>query len=796
MDSKYNITVGQTFGKHKLNAPKNVVFTGSPVLKKAKLEHQNLNTSSPSVFHQRKLLPVFGVRNKLLAEIHKYSSLIVIGETGSGKTTQIPQFMHEVKLDRDGMIGVTQPRRVAAMTISQRVAQEMNTTLGELVGYSVRFEDVTSKCTKLKYLTDGMLLREALLDPLLLSYSVIVLDEAHERTVHTDILFGVVKQAQKFRTERSLKPLKILVMSATMDVDHFSHYFGNIPVVYLEGRQYPVQVFHAIKTQEDYAFSCLVTIFQIHKDAPPNWDILVFLTGQEEIEAMAYNIRLISKLLYLFFALAPTTPTTLSTAWTAPQFMFSEPSIQFPTVLSAHENSSFYWLAWRPLSFTFSLANENSHFFPLDKTMQQLRVFNTVVPRPLSYPPSSYLPPRLMLPGHPSVPPRLTLRGHTCRDFSHTYPHVSEHYVAVVATSTSYPQSRKQGIADLEGKCVPLKVYPLYSSLPSHMQLDVFRPTAPGMRKVILSTNIAETSVTISGIKYIIDSGMVKNRSHHPGTGLDVLKVQRISQAQAWQRTGRAGRESPGFCYRTYTHQYVDGAIEQLKQLGAIESTVSPKLTATGHLMAQFPLDPRYSKIIISAKDYNCVQEILTIVAMLSGESVFVNPPAKREKAVAAQNKFYSTAGDHITLLNIYRNYNNVAQKKIWCQDNFLNSRNLQYASKVRTQLSELCERCKVPMSSCGQDTEPVRKCLITGLFMNVAELQREKKYVTVGSKQVVSIHPSSVLFGSRPHCVLFTEVVQTGRCYLRQLSLIDPQWLTDIVPEYARKHRLTSYAS
>nr|CAD7451802.1 unnamed protein product [Timema tahoe] len=353
MDSKYSITVGQTSGKHKLNSPKNVVFTGSPVFKKAKLE-QNLNTSSPSVFHQRKLLPVFGVRNKLLAEIYKYSSLIVIGETGSGKTTQIPQFMHEVKLYRNGMIGVTQPRRVAAMTISQRVAQEMNTNLGELVGYSVRFEDVTSKCTKLKYLTDGMLLREALLDPLLLSYSVIVLDEAHERTVHTDILFGVVKQAQKFRTERSLKPLKILVMSATMDVDHFSHYFGNIPVVYLEGRQYPVQVFHAIKTQEDYAFSCLVTIFQIHKDAPPNWDILVFLTGQEEIEAMAYNIRLISKV------------------------SFKTVRDEFPTVLRAHENSSFYWLAWRPLSLTFSLANENAHFLPLDKTRQQRRVFNMV----------------------------------------------------------------------------------------------------------------------------------------------------------------------------------------------------------------------------------------------------------------------------------------------------------------------------------------------------------------------------------------------------------------------------------
>ncbi|KDR10772.1 hypothetical protein L798_15339, partial [Zootermopsis nevadensis] len=612
---------------------------------------------------------------RLISEILKHPTVIIIGETGSGKTTQIPQFMHEVRLARDGIIGITQPRRVAAITLAQRVSQEMNSDLGATVGYSVRFEDVTSERTKLKYLTDGMLLREAMLDVLLMSYSIIVLDEAHERTVHTDVLFGIVKQAQALRKEKHLKPLKIVVMSATMDVDHFSDYFGNARILYLEGRQHPIQVFHAVQTQDDYVFSCLVTIFQIHRDAPANHDILVFLTGQEEIEAMAHSIRLIAK--------------------------------------------------------------------------------------------------------------------------------------------------------DLEGTYPCLKVYPLYSSLPSHQQLDVFRSTPQGARKVVLSTNIAETSVTISGIKYVIDSGMVKVRTHHPGTGLDILKVQRISQAQAWQRAGRAGRESSGFCYRVYTRQEfntmlknsipeiqrcnltnvvlqllalkidtltfdfmdmppresVNGALWQLKQLGAIDTAEGTKLTKLGHRMALLPLDPRFSKILLSAEVYGCLEEILSIVALLSSESVFIIPPSKREQAVVAHGKFVSSSGDHITLLNIYRSFSTVTQKKQWCHENFLNVRNLQYASEVRSQLAELCQRCKLRISSCGQNMDQVRKCLVTGLFMNIAELQRERQYLTVESRQTVAIHPSSVLYGSQPHCVLFTEVVQTGRCYLRQVTEVDPEWLSDIVP-------------
>ncbi|XP_063240181.1 ATP-dependent RNA helicase DHX33 isoform X2 [Bacillus rossius redtenbacheri] len=575
------------------------------------------------------------------------------------------------------------PRRVAAMTVAKRVAQEMDTALGQLVGYTVRFEDVTSRCTKVKFLTDGMLLREAIADSRLMAYSVVVLDEAHERTVHTDVLFGIVKQAQRFRADNGLKPLKVVVMSATMDVDHFSRYFGGIPAVYVEGRQFPVQVFHSVRPQEDHAFSSLVSLFQIHREAPPNADILVFLTGQEEIEAMAYNARLIAK--------------------------------------------------------------------------------------------------------------------------------------------------------DLEGQCVPLKVYPLYASLPSQMQLDVFRPTPQGARKVVLSTNIAETSVTISGIKYVIDCGKVKNRTHHPGTGLDVLKVESISQEQAWQRTGRAGRESEGFCYRNYTRQEferfskntvpeiqrcnvasvvlqllalgvdaatfdfmdkpppeaVQGAVKLLRLLGAVEGTDAPRLTEVGRTMAQFPLDPRFSKAIIAARDLNCVEEVLSIVAVLSGESIFVTPPSKRERAAAAHHKFLSAAGDHITMLNVFRNYASVPQKKLWCQENLLHTRNLHYASKVREQLADLCARCGVALTSCGQDTEAVRRCLLAGLFTSVAELHRDRHYITVDSRQVVAVHPASALALARPPCVLFTELVQTGRCYMRHLSEVEPAWLEDVAPEYARLHRL-----
>ncbi|KAJ0061698.1 hypothetical protein NL108_006831, partial [Boleophthalmus pectinirostris] len=506
-------------------------------------------------------------------------------ETGSGKTTQIPQYLYEAGIGRQGIIAITQPRRVAAISLAGRVAEEKRTQLGKLVGYTVRFEDVTSFETKIKFMTDGMLLREAIGDPLLLRYTIVVLDEAHERTVHTDVLFGVVKTAQRRRKELNKIPLKVLVMSATMDVDLFSEYFNKSPVLYLEGRQHPIQIYYTKQPQSDYLQAALVTIFQIHQEAPQSQDILVFMTGQEEIEALA----------------------------------------------------------------------------------------------------------------------------RTCRD-------IAKH---------------------LPDSCSPMVVIPLYASLPPVQQLRVFQPAPKGSRKVILSTNIAETSVTISGIKYVIDTGMVKAKRFNPESGLEVLAVQRVSKAQAWQRAGRAGREDSGFCYRLYTEDEFDNlipmtvpeiqrcnlagvmlqlmalgipdvmnfdfmskpspeavcsAVEHLELLGAVEKKDGQVvLTALGKKMASFPLEPRYAKTILLSPEFSCSEEVISIVSLLSVDTVLYNPPARRDEVLAARKKFTSSEGDHMTLLNIYRAFKKVSGNKDWCRENFVNSRNMSLVKEVQAQLKEIC---------------------------------------------------------------------------------------------------------
>ncbi|XP_068585604.1 ATP-dependent RNA helicase DHX33 isoform X2 [Cebidichthys violaceus] len=533
---------------------------------------------------QRKQLPIYQAKPQLLNQLRQLHNAILIGETGSGKTTQIPQYLYEAGIGRQGIVAITQPRRVAAISLAGRVAEEKRTQLGKLVGYTVRFEDVTSSETKLKFMTDGMLLREAIGDPLLLRYTVVVLDEAHERTVHTDVLFGVVKTAQRRRRELNKIPLKVIVMSATMDVDLFSEYFNKSPVLYLEGRQHPIQIYYTKHPQSDYLQAALVSVFQIHQEAPPSHDILVFMTGQEEIEALA----------------------------------------------------------------------------------------------------------------------------RTCRD-------IAKH---------------------LPDGCGPMLVIPLYASLPPAQQLRVFQAAPKGCRKVILSTNIAETSVTISGIKFVIDTGMVKAKRFNPDSGLEVLAVQRVSKAQAWQRAGRAGREDSGSCYRLYSEQEFDNlapmtvpeiqrcnlsgimlqlmalgipdvmnfdfmskpspeavrsAVEHLELLGAVERKEGQVfLTALGKKMASFPLEPRYAKTILLSPDYSCSEEILSIVSLLSVDTVLYNPPARREEVLAARKKFSSSEGDHLTLLSIYRAFKKVSGNKEWCRENFVNSRNMSLVKEVQAQLKDI----------------------------------------------------------------------------------------------------------
>ncbi|XP_022380382.1 putative ATP-dependent RNA helicase DHX33 isoform X2 [Enhydra lutris kenyoni] len=527
-----------------------------------------------------------------------------------------------------------------------------------------------------------MLLREAISDSLLRQYSCVVLDEAHERTVHTDVLFGVVKTAQKRRKELEKPPLKVVVMSATMDVDLFSQYFDGAPVLYLEGRQHPIQVLYAKQPQQDYLHAALVSVFQIHQEAPPSQDILVFLTGQEEIEAMSK----------------------------------------------------------------------------------------------------------------------------TCRD-------IAKH---------------------LPDGCPPVLVLPLYASLPYAQQLRVFQAAPKGCRKVILSTNIAETSITITGIKHVVDTGMVKAKTYNPDSGLEVLAVQRVSKAQAWQRTGRAGREGSGICYRLYTEDefekfekmtvpeiqrcnlasvllqllamkvpdvltfdfmskpspdHVQAAVAQLDLLGALEQKDGQlTLTPVGRKMAAFPLDPKFAKTLLLSPKFHCTEEILTVVSLLSVDSVLYDPPSRRDEVQAVRRKFMSSEGDHITLLNIYRAFKNLGGSKDWCRENFVNSKNMALVAEVRAQLRDICLKMSMPMVSSRGDGESVRRCLAHSLFMSTAELQPDGTYVTTDSRQPVAIHPSSVLFHCRPACVVYTELLHTSRCYMRDVCVVDADWLHEAAPDYFRR--------
>ncbi|MGH0134204.1 UNVERIFIED_CONTAM: hypothetical protein FKN15_054937 [Acipenser sinensis] len=668
---------------------------GSPLFrlnrKPGMLPPRKENTSVP-VEVQRKHLPIYQAREQLINQLRQLHSAVLIGETGSGKTTQIPQYLFEAGIGRQGLVAITQPRRVAAISLATRVSEEKRCQLGKLVGYTVRFEDVTSAETKLKFMTDGMLLREAIGDPLLQRYTVVILDEAHERTVHTDVLFGVVKAAQKKRREQNKFSLKVRLWSklnreqyriaVIMDVDLFSQYFNNAPVLYLEGRQHPIKIFYTKQPQTDYLQAALISLFQIHQEAPSSHDILVFLTGQEEIEAMA----------------------------------------------------------------------------------------------------------------------------RTCRD-------IAKH---------------------LPDSCGQMVVIPLYASLPHTQQLRVFHTAPKGCRKVILSTNIAETSITISGIKFVVDTGMVKAKRYNPDSGLEVLAVQRVSKAQAWQRTGRAGQEDSGVCYRLYTEDQFDqfnnmtvpeiqrcnlasvmlqllalripnvltfdfmskpspeavrAAIEQLDLLGAVERMDDQvTLTPMGKKMASFPLEPRFAKTILLSSQFHCTEEVLTIVSLLSVDSVLYNPPSRRDDVLSVRRKFISNEGDHMTLLNIYWAFKNVKGNKDWCRENFVNSRNMALVSEVRSQLRETCMKLGMAMESSRTDTANIRRCLAHGLFMNAAELQPDGSYYTLHTHQLVSIHPSSVLFQGKPAYVVFNELLHTSKCYMRDLCLVDPDWLHDAAPQYFRR--------
>lgn len=637
----------------------------------------------------RKNLPIYAYREQLIEAIKEHQVLIVVAETGSGKTTQLPQYLHEAGYTAGGLkIGCTQPRRVAAMSVAARVAEEMGTKVGYEVGYSIRFEDCTSDKTVLKYMTDGMLLREFLTEPDLAGYSALIIDEAHERTLSTDILFALVKDIARFRPE-----LRLLISSATMDAEKFSEYFDDAPTFYVPGRQFPVDIHYTPQPEANYLHAAITTVFQIHTTQPKG-DILVFLTGQEEIEA-------------------------------------------------CHEN--------------------------LQETARTLG-----------------------------------------------------------------------------NKIAELIICPIYANLPSDMQAKIFEPTPEGARKVVLATNIAETSITIDGVVFVIDPGFVKQNSYNPRTGMSSLVVVPCSRASANQRAGRAGRVGPGKSFRLYTKwafsneleantvpeiqrtnlgmvvlllkslgindligfEFLDPppgetlmrALELLYALGALNDR--GELTKLGRRMAEFPVDPMLSKAIISSEKYECTDEVLTIISMLSESgSLFYRPKDKKLHADQARQNFVRPGGDHFTLLNVWEQWAETNYSQQFCYEQFLQFKSLSRARDIRDQLAGLCERVEIVVKSNpnSNDITPIQKAITAGYFYNTAQLQKSgDSYRTLKTNHTVYIHPSSSLFQFQPpvKTMLYYELVMTSKSYMRQVMEIKPAWLMEVAPHYFKPADLEQLAS
>ncbi len=478
---------------------------------------------SKTLAEQRKYLPVYSVRDEMMQVIRENQVIIIVGETGSGKTTQMTQYLYEDGFARFGQIGCTQPRRVAAMSVAARVAQEMDVELGDEVGYSIRFEDVTSDKTKIKYMTDGVLLRETLVEEDLDRYSCVIMDEAHERSLNTDVLFGVLKKVVARRRD-----FRLIVTSATLDSGKFATFFGSAPVFKIPGRTFPVDVLFSKTPQEDYVDAAVKQAVAVHLGHPPG-DMLIFMTGQEEIEATCFAL-----------------------------------------------------------------------------------------------------------------------------------------------------QERLDHLGD---DIPPLMILPIYSTLPSDLQAKIFDKAPDGTRKCIVSTNIAETSLTVDGIIYVIDTGYVKMKVYNSKVGMDALTVYPCSQAGANQRAGRAGRTGPGTCWRLFTesafaHEMLQTTVPEIQRtnlanvvlllkslnvqdvgdfdfmdpppaeniaaasyqlwiLGALDDNGG--LTQLGRRMAEFPLDPSLAKMLLVGEEMRCSEEVLTVVSMLSVPSVFFRPPDRAEEADAVR---------------------------------------------------------------------------------------------------------------------------------------------------------------
>lgn len=619
-------------------------------------------------------LPITAHVQAIARAIHENPVIVIAGETGSGKTTQLPKIALAMGRGLSARIGVTQPRRIAATSVAQRVAKELDVQLGREVGYKIRFSDRTSAATYVKFMTDGILLAEIQGDPLLRAYDTIIIDEAHERSLNIDFLLGYVSRLMQKRRD-----LRVIISSATLETERFSAFFSGAPVIEVSGRAFPVEVIYreAQKNETDvvdFVSNCIEEITELD----PREDILVFLPGEREIR----------------------------------------------------------------------------------ETMTELE--------------------------------------------SHGLPRTV--------------------------------LLPLYGRLPQADQQRVFAPMPE--RRIVLATNVAETSLTIPGIVYVVDTGLARVNRYHPRTGVTSLQIEDISRASAEQRKGRAGRVRSGVCFRLYEQKdfesrpaYTDpeilrvglaGVILQMKSLGIGDIREFPfldpppkkaveegyrvleelsaideqgELTEIGKQLSRLPLDPRLGRMILAAAHEGSLAEVLIIASALGIQDPRERPLNLQKKADEAHRKFQDEASDFASLLKVWKAYHEAqarmsrGQLQRFCYDNFLSLVRMREWADVHQQLAQIVKEMGIVGNGGPANADAIHRALIPGLLSKIGMWNQEAK-TYIGARQVrFMLHPASGLSKKPPAWVVAAELALTSQLFARTAAKIDPGWLEEAAGDLCRRH-------
>lgn len=618
-----------------------------------------------------KKLPVYEQKDKILEVLEKNQVIVVQSPTGSGKTTQIPVILHEAGFSDSGIIAVTQPRRIAALSVSEFISKQLGTTYPGLVGYKMRFEDKTDSSTKIKIMTDGILLQEMKLDPWMSKYSVVMVDEAHERSLNIDFVLGLLKRVLQARPE-----FKVIVSSATMNAEAFSSYFGNCPIVNIDTITYPVSVIYdppaipastSSPAASDALLNKIESTIQRVLSNKVNGDILIFLPGEKIIKDCMQKLY----------------------------------------------KSSF---------------------------------------------------------------------------------------------------SRK------------IHIIPLYGRLAKEEQERVFDSAPLGKKKVIISTNIAETSVTIPGITVVIDSGLAKLNFYNPRTFTSSLIETPVSKASCNQRKGRAGRTQEGTCYRLYPRKDYEtrqmytleeifrtdlsevvlrmselgitefeqfdfisppgkegiiSAIETLNLLKALEKDNT--LSEIGKLMVKFPLMPRLSRIIVEAILHypQVLEETIIASAFLSAQSPFILPPGEEMEARIAHHAFRDVQGDFLTYVKLFKKFINQEKPEEFCEKNFLDYRVLSEIKNIKEQLELIVSDMGIPILNGGKNDDYLT-CIASGMIQFIAVREGKENYKTLTADNI-QIHPGSCMFKVSPLYIVAGEIVKTSRMFAMSVSPLTKENLRKI---------------